>query len=429
MRVFRIFSLALLFLVPSFAAAEGPPAGLTAPVERVVARDMRPGLDLADFRILHWAALRDQPETVERLLDRGYDVDDRDVNGRTPLMVAAAFDSPKAAAVLLDRGADTMARDLANGDTALHFAAMAGHAEIAAMLIARGAEVDARSRHKGETPLHYAALYGQRKAIALLAEKGAHIEATDHHGVRPLQYARLRNRILAIELMLSLGAREDDLFDAVNAGDVARVQFLLARGADVNQHGLSGTPLHLAVSTGHVGIAVMLIDAGADLEAKGDPADARPLHVAAYANQPEAARLLVERGADVDARDALERTALSVASAYGYVELATYLLDQRADPNVAALDACGRPLHYAAKASHAEIVKLLLAHGAAVNERGLGGTTALHCAVCYSNLAVVELLVGRGADSSLPDARGKTPMDYAVGSPQLIAVLLNKPRK
>ncbi len=340
MRLYRICSVAMLCLIPSFATAEGLglPAAITAPVERVVARDMQPGLDLADFHHLHWAAVRDQPDVVQKLLDRGHDVDDRDINGRTPLMVAAAFDSRRAATVLLSHSADPMARDETSGDTALHFAALTGHAEIAELLLEHNADIAARSKHNGATPLHYAALYGHRKVIALLAERGAAIDVPDLHGVRPLQYARMRQRAQAIELLLSLGARPDDLFDAVNAGDVARVQALIAAGANVNERGLSGTPLHLAVSAGMVGIAVMLIDAGADLEAKGDPGGAHPLHLAAYGNQLEAARLLLDRGAEVDARDALERTALGVAAAYGYVEVVATLLEHRADPNVAALE-------------------------------------------------------------------------------------------
>jgi ankyrin len=430
MRIYRICSVAMLCVLPSLAAAEGSSDGLTAPVERVVARDIQPGLDLQDFHLMHWAAVRDQPDVLERLLDQGHDVDDRDANGRTPLMVAAAFDSRRAATILLAHGADPMARDTANGDTPLHFAALTGYAEVAKILLEHKADIGARSRHNGAMPLHYAALYGHRKVIALLVERGAVVDTPDLNGVRPLQYARMRQRSLAIELLLSLGARPDDLFDAVNAGDVARVQALLAAGADVDAAGLSGTPLHLAVSVGQVGIAVMLIDAGADLEAGGDPAGARPLHMAAYSNQPEAAKLLIDRGADVDARDALERTALGVAAAYGYADVVATLLAHQADPNVVALESCGQPLQYAAKAGNLAIAELLLSHGAAINGTSSSGWTALHCAVDCGRLQVINLLIARGADAFMANSRGQTPIQYAtfVGNRQLIAALLHKPQ-
>ena len=152
MRGLRILCLAVPWFVPSLAPADALfPA---APVERIVARDIRPGLDLSDFRLMQWAAVRDQPKVLERLLDRGHDVDDRDANGRTPLMVAAAFDSRGAAALLLEHGADPMARDEVNGDTPLHFAALTGHVDAALLLLAHGADDLARAKHNGETPLH-----------------------------------------------------------------------------------------------------------------------------------------------------------------------------------------------------------------------------------------------------------------------------------
>ena len=202
---------------------------------------------------LHWAAITDQADVVETLIEHGAQVDERDAEGRTPLMVAAAFDSRAVADVLLARGADPLARDAVDGNTSLDFAAMAGHANFVSLLKAHGAPVDGRATRNGETPLHYAAFYGRRKVIGVLVESGADIDAADYSGVRPLQYARRRLQGLAVELLLDLGARLDNLHDAVNAGDVSRIQTLIAGGADVNAYDLSGTPLHLAVSTGRSG--------------------------------------------------------------------------------------------------------------------------------------------------------------------------------
>src|SRR5262249_20712801 len=177
---------------------------------------------------------------------QGTPVDARDGEGRTPLMVAAAFDSLSVAKLLLSRGADPLARDARSGNRPLDFAAAAVQVEVAKLLLACGARVETQARHNGETPLHYAALYGHRKMIAFLVAAGADIDALDNSGVRPLQYAQLRRQWLAVESLLGLGARIDDLGDAVNAGDVARVQQLIAQGSDVNGTYRSATPLHLA---------------------------------------------------------------------------------------------------------------------------------------------------------------------------------------
>jgi len=297
---------------------------------------------------LHWAAVTDQADLVETLLDRGAKVDARDAEGRTPLMVAAAFNSRAVANVLLARGADPLAKDTVDGNTPLDFSAMAGHADFARLLLAHGATIDGRANRNGETPLHYAAYYGRRKVIDLLVESGADINAADYSGVRPLQYARRRLQALAVELLLDLGARPDNLHDAVNAGDVARIQALIAGGADVNADDLSGTPLHLAVSTGQTWIAGMLIGAGAEIEAEGEPLSSHPLHLAAVGNHREAARLLIDRGAEVDSRDAQGRTPLAVAATYGNVDVAEELILKAADTMAEDNVYSDTPLHCAA---------------------------------------------------------------------------------
>jgi ankyrin repeat protein len=368
----------------------------------------------APLQPLHWAAITDQADVVETLLDHGAEVDARDVEGRTPLMMAAAFDSRAVADVLLARGADPLVRDAVDGNTPLDFSAMAGHADFAKLLLTHGATIDGRATRNGETPLHYASYYGRRKVIDLLVESGADINAADYSGVRPLQYARRRLQGLAVELLLGLGARPDNLHDAVNAGDVARIQALIAGGADVNAYDLSGTPLHLAVSTGQTWIAAMLIDAGADLEAVGEPGNAHPLHLAAFGNHTEAARLLIDRGAAVDSRDSQMRTPLAVAAVYGNAEVAEELIVGAADP-LAGDVYSDTPLHCAAMSGNIEMADLLLSHGVDVNIRsGHDGESPLNYAAHNGNVAMVAFLLARGADMNMRDDTGRTPLQIVL---------------
>ena len=68
------------------------------------------------------------------------------VKGRTPLMLAAYRGNTVAVINLLERGADVNARDV-DGDTALMFAAYRGHALVVALLLQYGANVYARARN------------------------------------------------------------------------------------------------------------------------------------------------------------------------------------------------------------------------------------------------------------------------------------------
>jgi len=123
---------------------------------------------------LHWAALQNQVDSIDALLDRGVDVAARDMLGRTPLMAAAAFGSTEAATVL----------------------------------IARGAEVGARDTEEGDTALHYAAQYSQLDTIRILAARGADLRLADETGATPLRYALNKSNKghAAYDLLVSLGA-------------------------------------------------------------------------------------------------------------------------------------------------------------------------------------------------------------------------------
>lgn len=362
---------------------------------------------------LHTAAIYNRPQAVKFLVGRGMPVDMRNEAGLTSLMVATTFGNLEVAEMLLALGADIAARDPA-GHTALHIAARAGQAPVAKLLLDHGADITVRVPNRGETPLHIAALYGRLKVIELLAARGADLNAKDNESVTPLQYARLRLQAEAAARLLALGARMDGLHDAVNAGDVARVIELIVQGADVNAQDLFGTPLHLAAAKGRTGIAVILIDRGADIEAPGEPEGARPLHTAALNGQADIAALLLDRGAKVDARDAAGRTALMVAAGFLHPDVAKLLLAQGADPNAQDSVWGDRAIHYAACSGDIATMRLLLKAGVDINSAGRGnGSTALHYAANKGALRMVDFLIERGARMNAADESGWTPLKLA----------------
>jgi ankyrin repeat protein len=106
------------------------------------------------------------------------------------------------------------------------------------------------------------------------------------------------------------------------------------------------------------------------------------LHLAVFAEQEDAARLLLECGADVNA---LSGGAIARVP----------------------------PLGTAAFVRSAELARLLLDAGANVNGQGEGGFTALHAAAQNGDEDLVQLLLERGADPSLPNRQGKCPGDLA----------------
>src|SRR5262245_56461239 len=108
---------------------------------------------------------------------------------------------------------------------------------------------------------------------------------------------------LALAFVSTNTVQAGELHDAVKTDNIDLVKVLLAKGADVNEPDLFGTPLHLAAARNSADIAKVLIDAGANLEAEAVVSQKRdhPLHTAAFANAVKVAELLISRGAQVDA--------------------------------------------------------------------------------------------------------------------------------
>lgn len=115
-------------------------------------------------------------------------------------------------------------------------------------------------------------------------------------------------------------------------------------------------------------------------------------------------------------------TALHVAAAAYDVAAARKLLMLRADPN-ATNRRWATPLHYACDgvpdgpswdpAAQAEVVTLLIASGTHPNATDKSGVAPLHRAVRTRCSAAVRALLDAGADASLPNRGGSTPLHLA----------------
>ena len=144
---------------------------------------------------------------------------------------------------LLAKGADINARNN-EGDTMLLLAASSGKKDIVEWLLAKGADVNAKGMDE-ETPLHRAAYSGEKDIAELLLAKGADVKA--------------RNREERAPLRMAVGRGNKDI-----------AELLLAKGADVNAVDQYGTPLHLAATGGNIDIAELLLAKGADTNAQSD---------------------------------------------------------------------------------------------------------------------------------------------------------------
>jgi ankyrin repeat protein len=174
----------------------------------------------------------------------------------------------------------------------------------------------------------------------LLAAEPGLGAATDEAGV-PAVLLALYHRQGAIAEQLAAARDELDLFEATALGRVERTEALLQQdGAGAQARSADGfTPLHLACFMGRPECARILVDAGADVNAVADnPSRVRPLHSAVASRQSAIAEMLLERGAEVDARQQAGYTPLHAAALHGDEPLVGLLLDRGADPRLTAED-------------------------------------------------------------------------------------------
>jgi len=246
-----------------------------------------------------------------------------------------------------------------------------------------------------EGPLIAAARAGDAERVAALLELGTDARAASPDGTTALHWA-------------------------ARAGHAGAVEMLLAAGADpdaANRYGV--TPLALAAENGDAGSVLALLDAGVDPDAatrEGETA----LMLAARTGRVEVLDPLLAAGAEVDATEQWRgQTALMWAAAEGNVAAVRRLLSAGAD--VGARSAGGlTPLLFAVREGHIEAVDALLAGGADV-DAGIDNTTAstgaytpaasghtspLALAIINAHFEIGALLLERGADANIPDARG-----------------------
>jgi ankyrin repeat protein len=356
----------------------------------------------------------------------------------------AVRDGDRAAAMaLLKQHTDVNAPE-PDGTTALHWAVRQDDGELVDRLIKAGANVKAANRY-GVTPLYLACVNGSAPVIARLLDAGADANAATTEGETPLM-------------------------TVARTGSVDAAKVLLAHGADVNskEQWRQQTPLMWAVAESHPEMAQELIAHGADVNARQvtwnwerqmtkEPREKwmplgglTPLLFAARQGCVDCARVLLKAGAEINAANPNGFSSILLAIINSHYDVAAFLLDQGADPNIA--DEVGRTPLYAAVDMHTlpdsnlpwpsdlnnqltslDLIQALLAHGANVNaqlkkqqpyrskvDRGadtmLGtGATPLLRAAKAGDTEVLKVLLAKGADVKLTTKFGMTPVMAAAG--------------
>jgi ankyrin repeat protein len=202
----------------------------------------------------------------------------------------------------------------------------------------------------------------------------------------------------------------DDMFDAIDAGDEARLAELLATepglAGERDDDGVSAA-LHARYRDNHDAVA-QLLATDPELDIFDAAGLGRPDRIAdLVAADPGLASAFASDGF----------TPLHLAAFFGGVEAARLLIAHSAPPNVVSRNALQvMPLHSAAAGSHVAVARLLVEAGADVNAVQPHGYRPLHAAAQNGNRELTELLLAAGADPAARTDDGKTPADLATAA-------------
>ena len=188
------------------------------------------------------------------------------------------------------------------------------------------------------------------------------------------------------------------------------------------------TPLFVAFHEENTDIAKYLIDNGADINHKSRKDGWTVLHVACYLKNMELFNLLLDNYVDIEVTSNTGATPLYLVCKHGShndisIDIIKALLladigDDEEDKYINKKAEHGYfPLYIASKNGDEDIVELLLAYSANIEEKNEQGQTALMIAIQQNNnkshLEVIKMLLEAGADFLYTDNTGHTALDWA----------------
>jgi ankyrin repeat protein len=393
---------------------------------------------------LMWAVRNGDLETQQLLLHAGANASTANRYGVTALSLAASSGNAAVLDLLLKAGADSGSaeRTLPDGQTLLMLAARSGSIDAMTRIIRLGCDVNAVERRTGTSALVWAVMSNSSRAVQLLVDSGADINAPSAithfpHTAPKVTGDRLEPGFSYVGQTVLPKGGWTPLMYAAREGAVDSSQTLTSAGADLDVRDPDGTSaLLFAIINGHYDVAAVLIEGGADLDL-ADNAGMTPLYAAVDMHT---------LGSTFGRPD----PPLTVFE--GSIPMMQMLLDYGADPNVrlkskilkrvynagdARLDEGATPLMRAARGGDSTAMRVLLEHGADPTLTQKNGNTPLILAAGIgvrgnypdrgseaSALQVIQLCLDRGLDINATNAAGDTAVHAAaLGSPSIVRFL------
>ena len=307
---------------------------------------------------LHLCAKYDDAEkAVELVLNDGIDINIPAKSNRTPLLWVSMSSSGMLIKALIDLGADVNAQRTDNKGTPLMLASCRNNYMATHLLLEHGADANIQASD-GYAPLHESVSRGFFKVSQLLIESGCNINLQNNESETPL-YVAFRNKHEHLWKLLVKCNADVSIRCKQNPRDRLYLVRGKVKGKPAWHYVMVEKQLLGLFLKRTKGGSLNVADFGNVLESgwgKDPPENTGEkivkreaamfeevlnstlLHVASRKNNTEVTDLLVNYGADVNARDTDGFTPLHVAAILGNLEVVKKLVDLKADVNQATVD-------------------------------------------------------------------------------------------
>ncbi len=358
-----------------------------------------------DTPALLWLARVDEVEAARKLLQAGADANIKTPDGITALSLAVANGGTAMVAALLAAGADANTLE-PSGESMLMSAAAVGVAGVVSALIEHGADVNAADATYGQTPLMFASRSGHADVVKLLLANGAEVNAQTLRIGEPKWVLPNSQQGFGFGIGIIRGG---------TPADRGRRDPLLG--------GMS--PLLYAARHGHVDVAELLLDNGAELNMR-EANDMWPLLMAISNNNMAMATFLLEQDdVEINSQDWYGRSpiweAVNVRNLYVHngtyengidrapvLEFIKLLLDKGADPNVRTKET-------------PPVRSFLLEITGTLEWVDFTGQTPFLAAAYAGDVTVMKLLLEHKADPMIGTFQGTSPLMAAAGVNWVVA--------
>ena len=378
--------------------------------------------ETSNLQSLHFSARMGELDIIKELHKQGSSLEARDSKGQTPLFHAVKGKQHGIVKWLVAEGGANVTAVDKEGLTPLHVACLNCDVVSAETLLEYSANVNALS-NMNLTPLHCIPHSEGARLLVLLHEKGADLDARDktsqtlvHRAAREGDRAALLIKVasdLGASLSIPDTQENKPIHLAAESGSLEALSILIAETSDfVDIRNTQGyTPLMLAAREGHVKAMRYLFGQGRASYHVIDNHGRSLTSLSVAWGNPEVISLLQDWGADFTSIRATNNSAGRPGSQDGVHPVWHAIQDGQGADLVARILDGGLSIEYeyrgvrilqlAVEADNVDVVRLLLARGARVDQPDNQGWTALHSAAWQGDVDVLMLLLAKIPTSSL----------------------------